>query len=140
MAVYIQATFIVVSAGFWIFAGDGRYAEGLESPSLIFLLRAWVLPEGIDVWLLTGLGMTSAIIGYCISQAYRLAEAATVAPFEYTGLPLAILWGWLIWGDLPGWEVLGGIILITGAGLFVFVREQQKKRPVVSGKRVHRRY
>ena len=140
MAVYIQATFIVVSAGFWIFAGDGRYAEGLESPSLIFLLRAWVLPEGIDVWLLTGLGMTSAIIGYCISQAYRLAEAATVAPFEYTGLPLAILWGWLIWGDLPGWEVLGGIILITGAGLFVFVREQQKKRHVVSGRRVHRRY
>ena len=140
MAVYIQATFIVVSACFWAVAGDGHFAEGLDSPSLIFLLRAWVWPEGIDVWYLVGLGLNSAIVGYAISQAYRLAEAATVAPFEYTGLPLAILWGWVIFGELPGPEVMAGIVLIVGSGLFVFLREQQKKRPVVSGRRVHRRY
>ena len=140
MAVYIQATFIVVSLGFWIVAGDGSYAQGQDSPSLIFLLRAWVWPEGIDVWFLLGLGLNSAVIGYAISQAYRLAEAATVAPFEYTGLPLAILWGWVIFGELPGPEVTAGIVLIVGSGLFVFLREQQKKRLVVSSRRVHRRY
>ena len=140
MAVYIQATFIVVSLGFWTVAGDGHFAEGLESPSLIFLLRAWVWPEGIDVWYLVGLGINSAVVGYAISQAYRMAEAATVAPFEYTGLPLAILWGWVIFGELPGPEVTAGIILIVGAGLFVFVREQQRKRRIVSARRVHRRY
>jgi S-adenosylmethionine uptake transporter len=36
--------------------------------------------------------------------------------------------------------VTAGIVLILGAGLFVFLREQQRKRPLVSNRRMHRRY
>ena len=140
MAVYIQASFILISAAFWVVAGDGRFAEGLRNESLIFLLRAWVWPEGRDIWLFIGLGFNSAIIGYCLSQAYRMADAAVVAPFEYIGLPLAIFWGWVVWGDLPGPVVMAGIALILGAGLFVFLREAQQKRYIVSRGRIHRRY
>ena len=140
MAVYIQATFIVVSGLFWIFAGDGRFAEGLENESLIFLLRSWTWPEGRDLWLFVGLGFNSAIIGYTLSAAYRAADAATIAPFEYLGLPLAIFWGWAIWRDLPGPIVMSGIALILGAGLFVFLREHQKNRKIVRGKQVDRRF
>lgn len=140
MAVYIQACFILVSLLFWSAAGDGRFATDLENESLIFLLRAWIWPEGTDRWLFVGLGFNAAIIGYCLGQAYRLADAATVAPFEYVGLPLAIFWGWLIWGELPNPPVAIGIALILGSGLFVFVRERQKNRNVISRKRVHRRY
>lgn len=140
MAIYIQLAFIVVSLGFWAAAGDGRHAEGLQNESLIFLLRAWVWPGGNDLWLFLGLGLNSAVVGYCLASAYRLADAATVAPFEYAGLPLAIFWGWMIWGDLPGPVVLTGITLILGAGLFVFLRERRGQRPLVSGKRIHRRY
>ena len=68
------------------------------------------------------------MIGYSLGAAYRLADAAVVAPFEYVGLPLAIFWGWLIWAELPDLEVWIGMILIMGAGLFVFLREQQKSR------------
>ncbi len=140
MAVYIQASFILVSLLFWIAAGDGRFAEGVENESLIFLLRAWVWPEGADQWLFIGLGLNSAIIGYCLGQAYRMADAATVAPFEYVGLPLAIFWGWAIWGDLPSLIVIMGTSLIFGAGLFVFIRERMKNQHIVSAQRVHRRY
>ena len=140
MAVYIQAMFILVSAGFYVFAGDGRFAEVANNESINFLLRAWVWPTGTDQYLFFGLGINSAIIGYALSQAYRLADAATVAPFEYVGLPLAVMWGFVIWGDLPGAATLIGIILIAGAGLFVFVRERQKQRLIVANKRVHRRY
>lgn len=42
LSVYIQATFIVVSVGFYVVAGDGRFAEGIDNPSTQFLLRAWV--------------------------------------------------------------------------------------------------
>lgn len=130
MAVYIQGGFLVVSAAFWLVAGDGRYAEGVENASLIFLLRAWVWPAPGDWWYFIGLGLNSAIIGYCLSQAYRVTDAATVAPFEYVGLPLAVFWGWLLWSDLPDLTIWIGMTLIVGAGLFVFLREKQKARQV----------
>jgi len=140
MAVYIQAIFVIVSLLFWVFAGDGRFAQGVENESLIFLLRAWVWPEGNDRWLFVWVGINSAVVGYCLGQAYRMADAATVAPFEYVGLPLAIFWGWAIWGELPNPIVIAGTSLILGAGLFVFVRERIKKQRIISGRRVHRRY
>ncbi len=139
MGVYIQATFIVVSLGFFFVAGDGRYAEGVTNESLIFLLRAWVFPAEGDRWIFAALGLNSAIIGYCLGQAYRLASAATVAPFEYLGLPLAVFWGWLIWAEFPAPLVLAGIVLIMSSGIFVFLRERIKSRPMIK-KRVHRRY
>ena len=140
MAVYIQASFIVVSLAFLVVAGDGRYVTGLQNESLIFLLRAWTMPQGLDGWLFLALGANSAIIGYSLAQAYRSADAATLAPFEYAGLPLAILWGWLIWQELPVTEVWIGIFLILIAGLFVYLRERIRSRPVASQAPVHRRY
>ncbi|WP_146346510.1 DMT family transporter [Falsiphaeobacter marinintestinus] len=130
MSVYIQAVFIVVSVGFFVVAGDGRFAEGSDSASVQFLLRAWVWPASGDWPYMIGLGLNSAIIGYCLSQAYRLSDAATIAPFEYVGLPFAVFWGWLIWADLPDWEVWTGMALIMAAGLFVFLREGQKARRI----------
>ncbi len=130
MAVYIQATFLFVSLVFFAVAGDGRYAEGASNGAVQFLLRAWVWPDSSDWALLIGLGLNSAIVGYCLSAAYKAADAATVAPYEYVGLPLAVFWGWLIWSDLPDLEVWIGMALIMGAGLFVFLREQQKARRV----------
>lgn len=130
LSVYIQATFIVVSMGFFVVAGDGRFAEGVDNPSWQFLLRAWVWPTPQDWWWMIGMGANAAVVGYCLSQAYRLADAATVAPFEYVGLPLAVFWGWAIFAELPVWEVWAGIALILGSGLFVFLRERQKARIV----------
>ncbi|MEM8539203.1 MAG: DMT family transporter [Pseudomonadota bacterium] len=128
LAVYIQATFVVVSLTFYVVAGDGRFAVNTTNASLLFLLRAWVWPADGDMWVFVGLGLNSAIVGYCLSQAYRLADAATVAPFEYLGLPLAVFWGFVVFGDLPVVEIWVGIALILGSGLFVFLRERQKAR------------
>ncbi|MFQ5622833.1 MAG: DMT family transporter [Paracoccaceae bacterium] len=130
MAVYIQGTFIVVSLGFWFIAGDGRFAASFENESAQFLLRGWHWPADGDRPLFLGLGVVSAIIGYALSQAYRSADAATIAPFEYVALPLAIMWGWVVWGDLPDIYVAAGIVLIVGSGLYVFIRERRRKSPL----------
>lgn len=126
MAIYLQGGFIAVSVLFWLVAGDGRYLGDVQNPSLQFLLRPWVMPEGRDLALFALLGVVSTVTGWALSQAYRLADASTVAPFEYAGLPLAIAWGWLIWGEMPGLRTLAGIALIAGAGLVVFLREQAR--------------
>ena len=140
LAVYIQATFIVVSLLFFIVAGDGRFAQGHTNESVIFLLRAWNWPTAQDWPFFLALGLNSAVIGYCLSQAYRLADAATVAPYEYIGLPLAVFWGWVIFADLPEFEVWIGIALILSSGLFVFLRERQKARAVARSAEIKARY
>lgn len=140
MAVYIQAAFVIVSLGFFIVAGDGRYASSFENESMIFLLRAWSWPSTEDWPFFLALGVNSAAIGYCLSQAYRLADAATVAPYEYLGLPLAVLWGYVVFAELPVFEVWIGIALILASGLFVFFREQQKARLVARAAQIKARY
>ena len=127
MAVYIQAAFILVSLMFYILAGDGRFSIGVENPSLQFLLRAWVWPQDDDLWVFVFLGVNSALVGYSISQAYRLADAGTIAPYEYIGLPLAVFWGFVFFNEFPTGAVWIGMAMILGAGLFVFLRERQKK-------------
>jgi S-adenosylmethionine uptake transporter len=132
MAVYIHGSFLVVSLAFFAATGDGRFAAGIEDASLRFVLRAWAWPAPGDALLFLAVGANSAVIGYALSQAYRSAEAAVVAPFEYSALPLAIFWGWAIFGHLPGPWVVGGIALIVGAGLTVFLRERGRAGPVAS--------
>jgi len=122
MAFYIQLTFICVSSAIGLAFGDGRYA-GSGNPSLEFLMRAWVWPSHGDALIMVAIGCLSAIGGYLISQAYRIAEAGLVAPFEYTALPLAVFWSVFLWGDWPDAISWLGITLIAGAGLFVFYRE-----------------
>lgn len=124
MAVYIQSVFVVVSIAVGAIAGDGKFAAGLENPSLLFLLRPWIWPEAPDIWRFLALGGNIAVASYCISAAYRMADAGTLAPFEYAGLMMAVFWGWIIWGEIPGPEVAFGIVLIVTGGLAVFFRER----------------
>lgn len=130
LSFYIQATFIVVSIGFWFVAGDGRFAEGVSDPSLQFLFRAWVWPAPGDVWVFLTIGGIVGFMGYSIAQAYRLADPATIAPFEYVALPMAVFWGITIFGDFPDARTWAGIALIGGSGLYVFLRERARGAPI----------
>ncbi|MGR3341840.1 MAG: hypothetical protein ACU0DI_01155, partial [Paracoccaceae bacterium] len=60
-------------------------------------------------------------------------------PYEYAGLPLAVMWGYLIFGTLPGVSTGIGIALIMGSGLFVFLRERALQAET-AGSRPVRRY
>lgn len=138
MAIYIQGAFIAVSAGFWIVAGDGRFAQGLGPGPLEFLLRAWIWPEPEDLWIFGMVGFLSAMIGYALSQAYRLGTASVVASYEYVALPLAMFWGWIVFGEVPRPAVWAGTALIAGAGLFVFARERARERAIASDRPLRR--
>ncbi|MGY8959740.1 MAG: DMT family transporter [Alphaproteobacteria bacterium] len=123
MAFYVQLTFLIVCALSGAAVGDGRFTEGVESPSLLFLLRAWTPPAQFDGAVMIGIGVLSAFGAYLISQGYRLAEATTVAPFEYIVLPMAIMWGVIVFDDWPDVTALIGITLIVGSALYAFWRE-----------------
>lgn len=126
MGFYVQVGFIVVSLAMGLWAGDGRLQA--EGSLWEFLFRPWFWPPMADwpLFLLTGLSV--GIGGLMVTQAYRTVEAGLIAPFEYVGMPAAILWGLVIFGTLPdatGWI---GIALICGSGLYVIWRETARKR------------
>ena len=116
MSFYIQLTFVITASLMGLIFGDGQYAEQ-DSPSLQFLLRPWIWPEPFDLMVMTGVGVASGIGGYFISQAYRISEAALIAPVEYTALVLSIFWGITIFGEWPDRVAWVGMALILGGWL-----------------------
>ena len=127
LAFYIQLTFVLFSGAVGLGIGDGRYDAGGHA-SMVFLTRAWVWPAAADwpFFILTGLG--SAIGGLLISQAYRMCEAAMVAPLEYVAMPMAIFWGLVVFGEWPDLLSWSGIILIIASGIFMIWRETRVKK------------
>ncbi len=124
MAFYIQVAFIVVCVAMGLAVGDGRYGAQTD-PSMEFLLRQWVWPDSADILLFLQLGFCTGIGGFLISQAYRVAEAAVIAPLEYIALPLSVLFGVLIFDEWPDAVSFIGMGLIVGSGLFTLWREAQ---------------
>ncbi len=137
MAFYIQIVFIVVCLAIGLAVGDGRFGDQSD-PSLRFLLRAWEWPLVTDFPLMIFVGFGVAIGGYFISQAYRVAEASMVAPFEYLALPLSVLWGILVFDEWPDSVSYLGIALILGAGLFIVWRESVTVEKPLQNPRVRR--
>ena len=122
MTFYIQITFVVVSTAMWMAVGDGSFNDA-SSPSLNFLLRPWGPWQYDDTKLFILLGAGSALGGYLISQAYRHAESALAAPFEYVSLPLAMVFGIFIFDEWPSHLTLIGSSLILTSGLYTLYRE-----------------
>jgi len=125
---YVLLTFIVISAAIWLLFGDGSL-EGRYGPELDFLFRPWAWPDKVDATKMLTVGVLVTIVGYMLNQAYMVANASLVAPFEFVALPLAVFWGYLFWDQLPDGPATLGIILIAGSSFYVFMRE---KRNVVS--------
>lgn len=127
LSFYIQVVFLFVSLAVGLAIGDGRFS-GSQNATLDFLLRAWVWPSQADLLLLALCGLLVAFGGYLLSQAYRIAEAAVISPFEYVGLPFAVFWGYQLWGDWPDAYTLIGSVFIVGGGLVVFYHESRRVR------------
>ncbi len=132
MAFYIQVTFLITCASVGLLLGDGRMAEGLEDPSLLFLLRAWTMPTAGDWLILILVGGLSACGAYLISQGYRKVEATIAAPFEYVAMPMAVFWGVVMFDEWPDAIAMGGILLIIASGLYAFWRENIKGTPIAA--------
>ena len=88
-------------------------------------LPQWIEIRPQDWWLIAATGGLGAVGQYYITEAFRHAPAAVVAPVEYT----ALLWGigidWVFWRVFPQAGMLMGAAIIIGAGLYVALREHR---------------
>lgn len=100
--------------------------------SLVFGIVAaplrWVPIGGSDAVLLGAIGVVAMIAFACVNRSLRLAPASVVVPYQYTVIVWAAIFGYLVFGDVPGSPVVTGPTVIVGAGLFILWREQRTAR------------
>ena len=91
-----------------------------------FAVTVWVPVRITDLSFFAALALFGALGITLIGQAFRFAPAAVVAPFDYTALIWASLFGWLIWDDTPEiWTLVGASVIVFSA-IFIIVRESRQ--------------
>jgi len=80
-----------------------------------------------DVALLALSGCLLGAAHFLLIEAFRLAEAGLVAPFKFTNMLWAVLFGFIIWGELPDRWVLAGALLVVASGLYILRREAVRR-------------
>ncbi len=123
MSLYSVVVFILGSVVASILVAVIGPAFNPQDPSLQFLLRPWVIPATADLLLLIFIGLNWAVGSYCLAKAYSVAPVSVVAPFEYTYIVWAVLFGYLIWSEVPAATTLMGLALLIGSSLYILHRE-----------------
>ncbi len=105
------------------------YTTAVGAVVLSFLVIAnWQTPTTFEWALMIGMGATGALGHFMLVKAFHRAEASALAPFTYSQVVAAILWGYLVFADVPSiWTLLGASIVI-GSGIYIWYRETRVPR------------
>jgi drug/metabolite transporter (DMT)-like permease len=95
----------------------------------------WVMPNFQDFILLALIGVTGGSANLFLTQSYKLSEVSLVAPLKYLALIFAIIFGYLIWNEIPTVKTLIGASLVIFASLIIFRREIYHKQKIPSNTR-----
>lgn len=113
----LAATEKTASMVFWFLLLVALGAGVLAAPG-------WVAIAPGDWGWIALLGFAGWAAQHLVTEAFRLAPAATVAPYEY----LSIVWGaaidWAVWQMLPGARIVAGGAIVIAAGLYLLHRER----------------
>ncbi len=122
---------LVMIGARWIDRDDSVRTVMFYLTALPVLLTSWTLLldwpaiTAVDLSLFAAMAICGTIGITFITQGFRMAPAAIVAPFDYTALVWASITGWLFFGELPQIATYIGAAIIVAAGLFVIWREAQ---------------
>ncbi|HLM40921.1 MAG TPA: DMT family transporter [Microvirga sp.] len=93
--------------------------------SLCTLPFGWHRPDAADLGLFAVSGILGGIGQILVTQSYRHADTSVIAPFEYTTMIWALLFGWFVFGDLPTAAMLTGAAIVAATGVFIVWREHR---------------
>jgi len=78
--------------------------------------------------LMVTMGLAGATGHVLLVKAFHAAEASMLAPFTYSQVVGAIVWGFVVFGDVPSIWATCGAMLIVGSGIYVWYRETYLRR------------
>lgn len=129
--VYLMAAFVLAPLA--LVVGEIPDAH----PSISFLFRAWTMPTLLDWVIMSGLGLVWASGMYLVARAYSLALASVAAPFEYVTLPINVMWGFVIWQEIPTWATWTGALLTVLSGMYILYHERRDRPARRAGRSVY---
>jgi drug/metabolite transporter (DMT)-like permease len=88
----------------------------------------WQTPSWQGLLAMGGLGLLGGISQFWTTQALSYAPAAAIAPFNYTQMIWAVIFGFIVWGDLPTVHLMIGVSLVVVSGLYILHRETRHRR------------
>jgi drug/metabolite transporter (DMT)-like permease len=88
----------------------------------------WVTPGLGSLALFAAAGCVSVSALLCVNRSLKLAPASVVVPYQYSMIVWAIIFGYLVFGDMPSTSTVAGAAIIIGAGLYIFLRERRLGR------------
>jgi drug/metabolite transporter (DMT)-like permease len=89
----------------------------------------WVTPSVGSIGLFAAAGCISVAALLCVNRSLKLAPASVVVPYQYSMIVWAIMFGIVVFGDVPSLPTTVGAAIIIGAGLYIFLRERNLGRP-----------
>ena len=92
-----------------------------------FAIASWEAPDTWLEWTLACfLGVFGGVGHYLLALAHRYAPSSVIAPFVYQQVIYMALFGYLVFGDVPGAAVGIGALIVIGSGLYLFARERRR--------------
>jgi drug/metabolite transporter (DMT)-like permease len=101
--------------------------------SIPLAVLEWRWPEPVDLVLLGAMGVLGLVTQVCYIKGMALGDAAAMAPIDYTRLVFAILFGLVLFQEVPNLITMLGALVVIGSTLVITLRElhfKQKPPPV----------
>ena len=111
----IVITFTIVLFGTKFYGKTGDY--GIE---------ILITPNSV-LYTLMSLGIIGSFVQYLMAQSYKYAEATILVTLRYLAIPLATLFGYIIWNEAPSLQQIVGGLIVIGSCLLITYREIKKK-------------
>lgn len=92
------------------------------------LFEAWAPVTGRSLVLLAAAAFFVTGGNYFIITAFRGVEVGVVAPFRYTVIVMAVLYGIFVFGELPDGFTVAGALMIGASGAYTIHRERLRAR------------
>ena len=108
-------TFTIIIFGTKFYGKTGDY--GIE---------ILITPNNV-LYTLISLGVIGSFVQYLMAQSYKYAEATILVTLRYLAIPLAALFGYVIWNEVPSNDQIIGGLVVIGSCLLITYREIKKK-------------
>ena len=110
------------------------FSATITIAGLVTIPFGWLLPDFKDLVLLSMIGLFGGMANLWLSQSYKFSEVSLVTPLKYLALVFAIIFGFLIWDEIPSNKTLIGAILVIASSVIIFRREITLKKQLSSSR------